>query len=154
MNVHRGQKMKRSRAVFVLAFLCAQSFGAAPKPSPAQETKAPPVVMQKMVVSGKRIPSGWFTIAWECKGPLPLAPIERAWVSNLLPGSPADLAGVQIGDQLIAIDGVPVRKMNGMVLRLLLNREHEAGSKMEFLLQTPEEPERVFLMTFERGRGQ
>ena len=70
-----------------------------------------------------------------------------------MPGSPADLAGVQIGDRLIAIDGVPVRKMNAMILRLLLVQEHEAGSKMEFLLQTQEEPERVFLMTFERGRG-
>ncbi|MEO7700231.1 MAG: PDZ domain-containing protein [Opitutus sp.] len=109
--------------------------------------------MQKLVVSGKRIPSGWFTIEWECKGTLPLGPIKRAWVSNLMPGSPAELAGVQIGDRLIAIDGAPVRKMNGMSLRLLLDREHEAGSQIEFLLETPGEPERVFLMTFERAGG-
>ena len=136
-----------------MAFLCAQSFGAAPKSSAPQETKAPPVVMQKMVVPGKRIPSGWFTIAWECKGMLPLDPVKRAWVSNLMPGCPAELAGVQIGDRLIAIDGAPVRKMNGMSLRLVLDREHEAGSQIEFLLQTPGELERVFLMTFERAGG-
>ncbi|MEO7700332.1 MAG: PDZ domain-containing protein [Opitutus sp.] len=145
--------MKPSRAVLFLACLCAQSLGAAPKSSAPKESNAPPLVLQKMVVPGKRLPSGWFTIEWECKGTLPLDPIKRAWVSNLMPGSPAEMAGVQIGDRLIAIDGVPVRKMNGMGLRLLLDREHEPGSQIEFLLQTPGEPERVFLLTFERAGG-
>lgn len=146
--------MKRGGAVLLFAWMCAQSFGAEPKSSAARETNAPPVVLQKMVVPGKRLPSGWFTIAWECKGTLPLSPVKRAWVSNLMPGSPAERAGVQIGDRLIAIDGVPVIKMNGLSLRLLLDREHEAGSQIDFLLETPGEPERNFLMTFEHVGGQ
>ena len=80
-----------------------------------------------------------------------LRPIKRAWVSNLMPGSPAESAGVQIGDRVVAIDDVPVEKMSGLLLRSTLEREHEAGSQMIFLLRATDGSPRQFVVVFESG---
>ena len=143
-------EMKRVAGSLILIFLSAVSAIGASKGS-GPENKVAPVVMTKMVVSGRRLPSGWFTIAWECKGSLPLDRIKKAWVSNLLPGSPADLAGVQIGDRVLSIDGQAVDSMNGLSLRTILEREHDAGTRMEFLLQQPGEENRLFVVKFEQA---
>ena len=95
--------MKRGSVLLVLSLAAGSVMMAAEKSPAAAAAKESPVVLSKLVVSGTRIPSGWFTIAWETKGPLPLDPIKRVWVSNLMPGSPAESAGVQIGDRVIAI---------------------------------------------------
>jgi hypothetical protein len=142
----------RSRAWLLLlpvsAVLCTSAAAKSPEPPAA---KGAPVVLGRMVVSGKRIPSGWFTVAWECKGALPLDPIKRAWVSNLMPGSPAESAGVQIGDRILAVDEIPIEKLNGLLLRSMLEREHDAGSQMTFLLRSGKDAPRIFVVAFERG---
>jgi S1-C subfamily serine protease len=143
--------MKRSSVLLVLSLGAGSMMIAAEKSRSPGDVKDAPVVLSKMVVSGTRIPSGWFTIAWEVKGSLPMGPIKRAWVSNLLPGSPADSAGVQIGDRVVAIDDVPVEKMNGLLLRSSLEREHAAGSQITFLLSSTEGARRHFVVTFESG---
>ena len=83
----------------------------------ASATEDPPVVMAEIVVIGKKIPSGWFTISWRCKGPLPLDRVSRAWVSNVLEDGPAAKAGVKMDDRLLANGNVPVVKMTGISLR-------------------------------------
>jgi S1-C subfamily serine protease len=35
-------------------------------------------------------------------------------VLELVPGSPAALAGVETGDRMIALDGIPVRSIDGL----------------------------------------
>ena len=144
--------MKRIAGSLLLLFLSAVNSVSASKQAKSEE-KAAPMVMSKMVVSGRRLPSGWFTVAWVCKGALPLDPIKKAWIDNLLPGSPAESAGVQIGDRLVSIDGQVVDKLNGLSLRALLEREHEPGTQLEFWLQAPGEAKRVFVVKFERGTG-
>jgi S1-C subfamily serine protease len=143
--------MKRGSLLLVLSLAAGSIAMAAEKTDPAAPAKEAPVVLSKMVVSGTRIPSGWFTIAWEVKGSLPLGPIKRAWVSNLMPGSPAESAGVEIGDRVIAIDDVPVEKMNGLLLRSTLEREHPAGSQITFLLSSTDGARRHFVVAFESG---
>jgi S1-C subfamily serine protease len=143
--------MKRGSVLLVISLAAGSMLIAAEKSRSAGDAKDAPVVLSKMVVSGTRIPSGWFTIAWETKGPLPLDPIKRVWVSNLMPGSPAESAGVEIGDRVIAIDDVPVEKMNGLLLRSALEREHAAGSQITFLLSSTEGARHRFVMTFESG---
>ena len=143
--------MKRGFFLLVLSSAAASILIGAGKSPSAGLAKESPVVLSKMVVTGTRIPSGWFTVAWEAKGPLPLDPIKRAWVSNLMPGSPAESAGVQIGDRVVAIDDVPVEKMSGLLLRSTLEREHEAGSQMIFLLSATDGSRRKFVVAFESG---
>jgi S1-C subfamily serine protease len=140
--------MKRVAASLALLFFSvALPAFASTEGRPAE--KVAPVVMSKLVVSGRRLPSGWFTVAWECKGPLPLDALKKVWIDNLLPGSPADSAGVQIGDRVLSIDGTSVEKLNGLSLRTLLEREHDPGTQLEFCLQTPGEAKHLFVVKFE-----
>ena len=119
----------------------------------ASATEDPPVVMAEIVVIGKKIPSGWFTISWRCKGPLPLDRVSRAWVSNVLEDGPAAKAGVKMDDRLLAIGNVPVVKMTGISLRWQLERDREAGTQEEFLLKTANGREWVFVVKFEQASG-
>ena len=119
----------------------------------ASATDDPPVKMAEIVVIGKKIPSGWFTISWRCKGPLPLDRVSRAWVSNVLEEGPAAKAGVKRDDTLLAIGNVPVVEMTGVSLRWNLEREREAGTQEEFLLKTADGRTWVFVVKFERGSG-
>lgn len=139
------QRNVRARCVFVFLFLTA-GLG-------ASATDDPPVKMAEMVVIGKKIPSGWFTISWRCKGPLPLDRVSRAWVSNVLEEGPAAKAGVKKDDTLLAIGNVPVEKMTGVGLRWNLERERAAGTQEEFLLKTADGRRWVFVVKFEQGSG-
>ena len=151
IDIYAHPTMKRGSSLLVLSLAAGSVMMAAEKSPSAAPAKESPVVLSKLVVSGTRIPSGWFTIAWELKGPLPLDPIKRVWVSNLMPGSPAESAGVQIGDRVVAIDDVPVEKLNGLLLRSTLEREHAAGSQITFLLSSTECARHEFVVTFETG---
>ena len=52
-------------------------------------------------------------------------PVEGgAIVNNVFTGSPADEAGLETGDIIVAIDGTPVQSMNQLVLEI---RKHEVG---------------------------
>ena len=119
----------------------------------ASATDDPPVKMAEIVVIGKKIPSGWFTISWRCKGPLPLDRVSRAWVSNVLEEGPAAKAGVKMDDTLLAIGNVPVEKMTGVGLRWNLEREREAGTQESFLLQGADGTQWVFVVKFEHASG-
>jgi S1-C subfamily serine protease len=117
----------------------------------AAAVKDAPVVMPEIIVIGKKIPDGWFTVSWRCNGPLPLDRVKRAWISNVLPDSPAAKAGVQIDDTLLAIGDVPVERMTGGMLRWNLQREREAGTKEEFWIKTNGGEKRLFVVRFEKG---
>lgn len=135
------------KALCILVFLfCAAGLG-------ASATHDPPVKMAEIVVIGKKIPSGWFTISWRCKGPLPLDRVRRAWVSNVLEEGPAAKAGVKRDDALLAIGNVPVVEMTGVSLRWTLEREREAGTQEEFLLQAADGRQWVFVVKFEHASG-
>ena len=108
------------------------------------------MVMAEVVVLGTKIPSGWFTITSECRGPLPLDRIKRAWVSNILVDSPPAKAGLKIGDGLIAIGGTSVDAMSAMTLRWHLEREREPGAREEFIFQKPDGAKWVFVAKFEK----
>jgi hypothetical protein len=49
-----------------------------------------------------------------------------------MPRSPAESGGVHIGGRVVAIDDVPVEKMNGLFLRSTLESEHEEGNAVNF----------------------
>jgi len=116
----------------------------------AASQKEKPVVMAEVVVFGKKIPSGWFTIASETRGPLPLDRVKPAWVSNILPDGPAAKAGLKIGDVLVAIGETPVDTMSAMTLRWHLERERDAGAREEFVFQKPDGAKWVFVARFEK----
>lgn len=58
---------------------------------------------------------------------------QRLWVSALLPGGPAQRAGVALGEQLISVDGQPVR---GRALHRSLDAlDGAVGSSVELVLR-------------------
>lgn len=123
---------------------------AEPKSGPAREA---PIVMAEIVVLGKKIPAGWLTVSWECKGALPLDHVKRAWISNVLPDGPAAKAGIKIGDVLLAIGPAKIETLTGMSLRWNMERERDLGTHEEFLLQTPGEAPRIVTLKFEKTTG-
>ena len=111
--------------------------------------KEPVVVLPTFVVIGTRIPTSWLEVAWECRGPLPIDRIKRAWISQVRPGSPPAKAGVKVGDLLLAIGSYSTDQMTGYSLQMNLDRERPEGSKEEFTLQTPGGEKRTVTIIFE-----
>jgi len=132
----------------VLFFLTA--IGLTARPKEGATPQEPTVVLPTFVVLGTRIPSGWIEISWECKGPFPISPIKRAWLSKVQADSPAAKAGFKIGDTLLAIGRIPIEQMTGISLHADLKREREIGTREEFTLCTPGEEKRTIVMVFEK----
>ncbi len=51
-------------------------------------------------------------------GDLGVLPVMHPQIRNVMPGEPADRAGIQRGDVIVAIDGEPVRPDNALVERI------------------------------------
>ena len=106
------------------------------------------VVLPTLVVVGYQLPSSWVEVSWRCRTPAPFSPVVRAWVSKVGRGTPAAEAGIRAGDRLLAIGGVEVGSMGGETLHALLQLERDAGTKLEFTLQTPGQEKRVVTILF------
>jgi S1-C subfamily serine protease len=119
----------------------------------ASTNDRPPIILKPIVVHGSSIPSGWLTVSWDCKGPLPIDRVKRAWISNVLAGSPADKAGFSIDDTLLALGGVPIETLTGVSLRWNLEREREPGTEEQFLLQSPDGERHLVTMKFIEKTG-
>jgi S1-C subfamily serine protease len=130
----------------ILGLICAACLWAKPKESPA--SKEPVVVLPTFVVIGTRIPSSWLEVAWECRGPMPIDRVKRAWISKVQAGSPAAEAGFKVGDNLLAMGSIPVEAMSGVTLQSNLQREREFGTREEFILQTPGKEKRTVVILF------
>lgn len=107
------------------------------------------VVLPALVVIGHQIPKNWLEVSWECTTPLPFSPVKRAWISKVGWGTPAEKAGIKVGDQLLAVGGLVVGKMGGETLHALLQLERGAGAQMEFTLQTQGHEPRTVAIRFE-----
>lgn len=91
---------------------------------------------------------GWIGIAYEVADTEPGSG-ERAWVriTDVSRGSPAESAGIRVGDRLVAIDAIEgaalkdlparLRLRPGQVVRLRLERE---GRRLELALRAAERP--------------
>ena len=134
--------MKTTLTFLVLLFVT----GLAAAPKPAEE---PPLVLPTFVVIGFRIPTSWLEVSWECRTPLPVSPVKRAWVSTVGWGTPAAKAGIRVGDQVLAIGGEEVGQMGGESLRTVLQRERDAGARLEITVQTPGREKRTVTILFE-----
>ncbi len=55
----------------------------------------------------------------------PFGESEGCYVSKLKPGSPAELAGVQPGDRILSVDGIPIRNFTDLVNSLMTKRGYE-----------------------------
>ncbi len=99
------------RRTFALGLVMGLAAVAAPAPSVAQErVPAPPVMGAFGMVQASRARIGVYMepgcdIGADVRGDCAESPRVRAVVE----GSPADLAGIQAGDTLLALDGVPLR---------------------------------------------
>ncbi|HEY4247051.1 MAG TPA: PDZ domain-containing protein [Lacunisphaera sp.] len=116
---------------------------------PRKKTDEPTVELPTFVVNGTHIPSAWLEVAWECKGPMPIDRIKRAWISKVASGSPAEKAGFKAGDTLLAIGDMKVDAMNGYSLEQNLKRERQPGARENFTVQTPGQKERIVVIVFE-----
>ncbi len=133
-----------------LALLCLLSAGCLVAASKeAKEPKEPTLVLPTFVVLGTRIPDSWLEVSWECKGPFPIDRIKRAWISKVQSDSPPARAGFKVGDALLVMGGVSVETMTGFSLQANLKREHEVGTKEEFVLKTAGEEKRTVVIVFE-----
>ena len=137
-----GQKKRAGLAL--LGLLATTGFAAAPK-----EPKGPVVELPPFIVLGTRIPASSLEISWECKGPMPIYRIKRAWISRVKADSPVAEAGFKTGDKLLSIGGREVGLMTGLSLQADLKREHALGTREEFVLQTPGEEKRTVVLVFE-----
>jgi len=52
---------------------------------------------------------------------------QGAYVTRVVPGSPADKAGIKAGDIIVGIDGKPVKSMDDVIARV---RTHGVGDKV------------------------
>jgi membrane-associated protease RseP (regulator of RpoE activity) len=111
--------------------------------------KEPVVELPTFVVIGTHIPSSWLEVAWECRGPMPIDRIKRAWISRVASDSPAAHAGFQVGDALLAMGETRVESMTGYSLEQNLRREREPGARETFSIQTPGQKERTVVIVFE-----
>jgi S1-C subfamily serine protease len=116
---------------------------------PRQKTGESTVELPTFVVNGTHIPSAWLEVAWECKGPMPIDRIKRAWISKVASGSPAEKAGFKAGDTLLAMGDLKVEAMTGYSLQQNLKREREPGARENFTVQTPGQKERTIVIVFE-----
>ena len=136
--------MKTSLIIF--GFICVVCLVAKPKES--GDSKEPTLMLPTLVVFGTRIPSSWLEVSWECRGPMPIDRIKRAWISKVMAGSPAADAGFKVGDTLLAMGSVPVETMSGVSIEMYLKREREFGTREEFTLQTPGKEKRIVAVVF------
>lgn len=116
---------------------------------PRKKSDEPVVELPTFVVNGTHIPSAWLEVAWECKGPMPIDRIKRAWIAKVASGSPAEKAGFKAGDTLLAMGDIRVEAMNGYSLEQNLKREREPGARENFTVQTPGQKERTIVIVFE-----
>ncbi|UCH59044.1 MAG: PDZ domain-containing protein [Anaerolineales bacterium] len=75
---------------------------------------------------------------------------SRITIIVVFPNSPADLAGIQPHDSILAVDGVPIVGEEGVRRSLLRGPE---GSSLELTLQTPGEEPRQVTVTRQRVTG-
>jgi regulator of sigma E protease len=93
-------------------------------------------------------------------------PTEEPVVGSLIPGYPAEKAGLKPGDRILAIDGAPIEKWvqlsktinasEGRPLTLNVQRKDEAGALQVFdltLRAQPDSPEMVFMEGGDGPRG-
>ncbi len=71
-------------------------------------------------------------------------PKGRDDVQPVIPGGPAEAAGVKPGDVILAIDGEPVKDSSELIVQL---RSHEVGDTVEVLLRSPGGAERTVPVT-------
>ena len=116
---------------------------------PLKNSKEPVLELPTFVVIGTHIPSSWLEVAWECRGPLPINRIKRAWISRVASDSPAAHAGFKVGDALLAMGETRVETMTGYSLEENLRREREPGATETFSIQTPGQKERTVVIVFE-----
>jgi predicted metalloprotease with PDZ domain len=105
-------------------------------------------VLAQRVVE-EEAPPGWIGIAYEVSNEeTGRAEDARVWVTNVSRGSPADAAGIRVGDRLVAIDGIRgaaelknlparLRLRAGQEVRLSLERE---GRSLDLTLRATERP--------------
>ncbi|MCC5845060.1 MAG: PDZ domain-containing protein [Verrucomicrobia bacterium] len=60
---------------------------------------------------------------------------DYALITEILPGSPAQLAGLQPGDAVIAVDGVPTASLNAEQLETLLFGPQDEPVRLSLILQ-------------------
>ena len=140
--------MKAKFTFLVLLLAAGLAAAAESKPVPAA---GPVVVLPTLVVIGHQIPRNWLEVSWECMTAMPFSPVKRAWISKVGWGTPADKAGIRRGDRLLAVGGMEVARMGGETLHSLLQLEHDAGTILEFTLQTPGHEKRSVAIRFEQA---
>lgn len=115
---------------------------------PKVKTEGPVVELPTFVVIGTRIPSSWLEVAYECKGPLPIDRIKKAWISKVGHGTPAEAAGLKVGDVLLSFDGHPTESMTGFSLHDSLQQERSSGTHLEMVVQTKGTEKRTVAIVF------
>ena len=149
-EVHRLGHLKTRLTFLVLVFVGGLAAAEKARPAPVP-VEGPVVVLPSFVVIGHQIPTSWLEVSWECTTSLPFSPVKRAWVSKVGWETPAAKVGIKVGDRLLAIGGVEVGSMGGEILHALLQLERDAGTRLEFTLQTPGREKRIVAILFQES---
>lgn len=81
---------------------------------------------------------------------IPVPERQRVTIINLFPGGPAEQAGLQIHDSILAADGKPIWDESGFRRDLILGPE---GSSLTLTVQTPDQPPREVTLIRRRLTG-
>ncbi|MDP6651177.1 MAG: PDZ domain-containing protein [Gammaproteobacteria bacterium] len=76
--------------------------------------------------------------------------IAVARVVELLPGSPLTVAGIGVGDRVMAIDGVNLNSAQSLITRL--NRDYSLGDRVQFSVFDGQELETLMVDLWDPGR--
>ena len=82
---------------------------------------------------------------------LPVPERQRITIIAVFPGSPAEQAGLQIHDNILAVDGLPIIDDSGVRRDRLVGLE---GSSMTITVQTPDQEPRPVTITRQRVNGE
>ncbi len=127
-------------ALPLLALLClAPVFAKEKEASPPVANEGKVLVLDPFHIQGKPISS--FAFDMRIFGNPDTKKVERIFITRVLPNTDAEKLGLQAGDEIVKIDGVAVKDMDGAVAadsqlgRIFLNRDPGTPLNLEVIVR-------------------
>lgn len=135
----------------LLALVCLATVSGKNESPPAAPAQDKVLVLEPLKIHGSPIIS--FAIDITVYATPETKKVNRIFISRVLPDTDAEKAGLKAGDEIVKLDGVPVKEFDAVVSvesplgRVLLNRDPGVPLKLEVITRRTEQ----FTLRAQRG---